>query len=84
MDIKELLLLWFINFLIKSPEVVALIMKQNEQLTEELHKPIIKKKKKMKYIHKDNIWGVGLADMELISKFNKGIRVLLCVIDFFY
>ena len=59
-------------------------MKQNEQLTEELHKPIIKKIKKKKYIHKDNIWGVGLADMELISKFNKGIRVLLCVIDFFY
>ena len=48
MDIKELLLLWFIYFLIKSPEVVALIMKQNEQLTEELHKPIIKKIKKNK------------------------------------
>ena len=59
-------------------------MKQNEQLTEEIQKTIKKKKKKIKYIHKDNIWGVGLADMELISKFNKGIRVLLCVIDFFY
>ena len=22
----------------------------------------------------DNIWGAGLADMQLISKFNKGIR----------
>ena len=26
---------------------------------------------------KDNIWGVDLADMQLISKHNKGIRYLL-------
>ena len=32
---------------------------------------------------KDNIWGVDLADMQLISRFNKGIRFLLCVIDIF-
>ena len=32
---------------------------------------------------KDNIWGVDLADMQLISKYNKGIRYLLCVIDLF-
>ena len=32
---------------------------------------------------KDNIWGTDLADMQLISKFNKGYRFLLCVIDFF-
>ena len=32
---------------------------------------------------KDNIWGVDLADMPLISKFNKGFRFLLCVIDIF-
>ena len=31
----------------------------------------------------DNIWGADLADMQLISKFNKGIRFLLCVIDIF-
>ena len=30
----------------------------------------------------DNIWGADLADMQLLSKFNKGIRFLLCVIDF--
>ena len=29
----------------------------------------------------DNIWGADLADMQLLSKFNKGIRFLLCVID---
>ena len=32
---------------------------------------------------KDNIWGADLADMQLISKFNKGCRFLLCVIDIF-
>ena len=30
---------------------------------------------------KDNIWGADLADIQLISKFNKIIRFLLCVID---
>ena len=33
--------------------------------------------------YKDIIWGVDLADMSLISKFNKGIKYLLCVIDLF-
>ena len=32
---------------------------------------------------RDNIWGADLADMQLISKFNKGFRFLLCVIDIF-
>ena len=32
---------------------------------------------------KDNIWGADLADIQLISKFNKGFRFLLCVIDIF-
>ena len=31
----------------------------------------------------DNTWGVELADMWLISKFNKGFRFLLCVVDIF-
>ena len=30
---------------------------------------------------KDNIWSADLADMQLINKFNKGFRFLLCVID---
>ena len=33
--------------------------------------------------YKDNIWGVGLADMQLISKNQKGIKYLLRVIDLF-
>ena len=32
---------------------------------------------------KDNIWAADLADMQLIGKFNKGFRFLLCVIDIF-
>ena len=57
---------------------------QNEQLAEELHKPIIKKLKKRRVFSsfKDNIWGADLADMQLISKFKRGIRFLLYVIDF--
>ena len=60
-------------------------MPQNEQLDEELHKPITRKFKKRKLYSafKDNIWGTDLADIQLISKFNKGFRFLLCVIDIF-
>ena len=32
---------------------------------------------------KDNIWGADIADMQLISKFNRGFRFLLGVIDIF-
>ena len=58
---------------------------QNEQLAEELHKPIIRKFKRREVYSafKDNIWAVDLADMQLISKFNKGFRFLLCVIDIY-
>ena len=61
------------------------ITPQNEQLAEELHKPIIRKfrKRKVYSTFKDNIWSVDLADMQLLSKYNKGIRFLLCVIDIF-
>ena len=61
------------------------IAPQNEQLAEELHQPIIRKfqKRKVYSAFKDNIWGVDLADMQLLSKYNKGIRFLLCVIDIF-
>ena len=56
-----------------------------QQLGEELHKPIIRKFKKRKVysLFKDNIWGADLADIQSISKFNKGCRFLLCVIEIF-
>ena len=55
------------------------------QIAEELHKPIIRKFKKRKVYSgfKDNIWGTDLADMHLISKFNGGLKFLLCIIDIF-
>ena len=58
---------------------------QNKQLAEELHKPIIRKFKRREVYSafKDNIWAADLADMQLISKFNKGFRFLLCVIDIY-
>ena len=58
---------------------------QNQQLAEELHKPVIRKFKKRKVYSafKDNIWAADLADMQLLSRYNKGIRFLLCFIDIF-
>ena len=35
----------------------------------------------MHSVFKDNIWGADLADMQLISKFSKGFRFLLSIID---
>ena len=61
------------------------LIPQNEQLADELHKPIIRKfeKRKVYSAFKDNTWSADLADMQLLSKYNKGIRFLLCVIDIY-
>ena len=58
---------------------------QNEHLANELHKPVIRKfeKRKVYLTFKHNICGIDLADMRLLSKYNKGIRSSLCVIDIF-
>ena len=58
------------------------VIMQNQQLSEELIKPIIRKyeKRKVYLSFKDNIWGADLANMQLISKFNEGSRFLLSVI----
>ena len=44
----------------------------NQTLAEELNKPIIGKfeKRKVHSSFKENIWGVDLADMQLISRYN--------------
>ena len=41
------------------------------------------KQRKVHAAFKDSIWGADLADMQLLSKYNKGIRFLLCVVDIF-
>ena len=57
----------------------------NKKLAGKLHKPIIRKFERRKVYSPfiDNIWGADLSDMQLITKFNKGIRYLLCAIDIF-
>ena len=54
-------------------------------LAEELHKPVIKifNKRKVYSQFKDNIWGVDLADMQSLSRKNKGIKYILCDIDLY-
>ena len=48
-------------------------MSVNEQLADELHKPIIKKFKRRKIYEKfkDNIWIADLAEMESLSSNEK-------------
>ena len=57
----------------------------NYQLANELHKQIIRKFKKRKVYSsfRDNIWGVDLADMQSLSKYNRRIKYLLRAIDIF-
>ena len=61
----------------------GIINEANYQLADELHKPIIRtfKKRKVYSSFRDNIWGVDLADMQSLSKYNKRIKYLLCAID---
>ena len=61
------------------------INEPNYQLAYELHEPIIRKSEKRKvYLSfKDNVCGVDLTDMQSLSKYNEGIKYLLCVIDLF-
>ena len=51
----------------------------DQQLAEQLRKHIIRKLNKMKIQSPfiDNIWGADLADIQLISKFNKRIRFFI-------
>ena len=57
----------------------------NYQIANELHREIIRKFKKPKVysLFRDNIWDADLADMQSLSKQNKGIKYLLCAIDLF-
>ena len=54
-------------------------------LANELHKPIVNKynKRKVYSQFQDNIWGVDLADMQSLSRKNKGIKYLLCALDLY-
>ena len=84
MDTKEDQPQWFTSFLIKSSEG-SIDAETNYQLANELHRQIIRKLKirKVYSTFRDNIWGVHLADMQSLGKYNKGIKYLLCAIDLF-
>ena len=63
-----------------------LIRKQyQEQLAEELYKPVTKKFKRREVYasFKGNIWAADFTEMEPLSSKNKNIKYLLCVIDVF-
>ena len=59
---------------------LSLIKSSLKNYTKQLLESFKKEKVYSSFI--DNIWGADLADMQLISKFNKGIRFLLCVLIF--
>ena len=50
----------------------------NEQLAEELHKPVIKnfKRRKVYAKFKDNIWAADLAEMGSLSSKNKNVKYM--------
>ena len=87
MDIKGVLVQWFIIFFDKktSGNVIKNENILKKELPEKLYKPISKTFKRRK-VHSpfiDNIWVSDLADMQLISKFNKQIHILQCVVDIY-
>ena len=57
----------------------------SQQLADELHKPITRNFQKRSVISNgiDDIWAADLVEMQKFSKWNKGIRYLLMVIDVF-
>ena len=57
----------------------GIVNEPNCQLANELHKPIIRKIKKGKVYSsfRENIRGVDLADMQSLSKYNKGRKVFI-------
>ena len=61
------------------------VVSVDEQLAEELRKPVTKRFKRRKVYarFKDNIWVADLAEMELLSSKNENVKYLLCVIGVF-
>ena len=67
---EEVWLLWFKIFSIKRLKVVVLIIKSNKtnNCLKNCTKQLLKKLKRRVYSSfKDNIWGIDLADLQLIS-----------------
>ena len=60
-------------------------MSVNEQLVEELHKPVMKKFKRRKVYarFKDNIWAADLVEIGSLCSKNKNVKYLFCVRCFY-
>ena len=73
------------NFFDKKSNGSVVAAEPNYQLANELHKQIIRKFKRRKVYSsfRDNVWGVDLAHMQSLSKYNKESKYLLCAIDIF-
>ena len=76
------------NFFAKKSSKSGVDAEPNYQLANELYKQVIRKFKRQKVYSsfRNNIWGVDLAIMQSLSKYNKGMLItkcLLCVIDLF-
>ena len=58
---------------------------EDQKLAKELHRPIARKFQwpKLYLSYQNSIWDADLANMELISKYNKRAKFLLCVIDIY-
>ena len=64
---------------------IATGISENQELTNELHKSITRKfqKRHVYSSYQGYIWVADLADIKLTSKYNKGARFLLYVIDIY-
>ena len=73
------------KFFDKKSSGIGVATKQNYQFSNKLHRLIIRKFKRREIYQsfRDNIWGVDLADMQSLSKYNKEIKYLMCAIDLF-
>ena len=63
----------------------GVVSKWSDELADELHKPIRKKFKKRRVYANgvDAIWAADLVDMQSFSRFNKGYKYILMIIDVF-
>ena len=75
----------FYNFFDKKSSGSGIDVEPNYWLANELCRQIIRKFKIRKFYSsfRDGIWRVYLADMQSLSKYNKGIKYLICAIDLF-
>ena len=80
-----------VGSMIKTKAKLGLGLKKREkskwtdQLAEELHKPVTRKFRRRKVYVKgiDKIWAADLVEMQAFSKYNKGVKYMLTVLDIF-